>query len=247
MKNLLALPLALAALVATSSAQPIHTVDLASTPTNNSFSPQHLTICEGDTVQWVWVSGFHDVTSGTGGVPDGAFSSGSPVFPPNTFSVTFDAAFLTTNPMPGGVYDYFCSVHVALGMTGTVSVRSAATSIENGAGVNPLTLSNQNLPRIGLPFTVDLDCSAHAAHFGAWFGASGPVGSGVMLSLGEYLLPPGPLVFVVSGAHGGGAISFTQVLPNNIALCGRVVTTQGLCLGAPGAQLSNALQATAGP
>ena len=81
------------------------------------FSPSSLTINEGDTVNWVWVSGLHDVTSF-----DGAFASGPPVFPPMSFSVTFDNAFVTANGVNGNVYDYFCSVHLSLGMVGSVEV-----------------------------------------------------------------------------------------------------------------------------
>jgi len=243
MKRLPALLASLIALALTTSAQTTHTVTL----NGFSFTPQDITICEGDTVLWVWSAGFHDVTSGTGGIGDGRFASGLPVLPPNTFSVTFDAAFVAANPAPNGLYDYFCSVHVGFGMTGTVTVGSAAVVSANGAGINPVTLSNQTLPRLGMPFTVDLDCSAHAANFGAWFGASGPLGAGIPILIGEYLLPPGPLIFILSGPHGGGTVTLSQNLPNNLALCGRVVSTQGLCLGAPGPQLSNALQATAGP
>lgn len=95
-----------------------HTVQLFSL----SFSPNSLTIDQGDTVDFVWVTGVHNVESGVDGDFDGAFSSGSPVSDPNTFSVTFDGAFLAANPMPGNVYDYYCIVHLGGGMTGTITV-----------------------------------------------------------------------------------------------------------------------------
>lgn len=114
-----ALPvLAVLALGAGAGAQTTHTVDVNSL----TFSPAGLAITTGDTVEWVWVTGFHNVVSGSGGVADGIFSSGAVVGPPNTFSVTFDQAFLSANPVPGNVYDYFCSVHFGFGMVGSVTV-----------------------------------------------------------------------------------------------------------------------------
>lgn len=87
------------------------------------FSPADITIDVGDTVLWTWVAGLHDVESGVGGTPDGNFDSGDPTdVVGTTFSVTFDAAFLANNPMPGNVYPYYCIVHVAFDMIGTVTV-----------------------------------------------------------------------------------------------------------------------------
>ncbi len=103
-----------------SAAQTTHTVNLS----GGRFTPANLTIDMGDTVRWVWVSGFHDVESGTSGsgIGDGKFSSGSPVFPPSTFEKVFDQEFLNANPIPDNVYPYYCSVHFFSGMTGTIKV-----------------------------------------------------------------------------------------------------------------------------
>ena len=100
-------------LSARASAQTTHQVDLAGV----SFSPASLTIAEGDTVVWNWVSGFHNVAS-----DDGFFRSGAPTGAPNTFSITFDASFLAAMPANGNVYGYHCEPHQALGMTGAVTV-----------------------------------------------------------------------------------------------------------------------------
>ena len=40
------------------------------------------TVDVGDTVDWAWVSGLHNVESGVGGIHDGAFRSGDPAFAP---------------------------------------------------------------------------------------------------------------------------------------------------------------------
>ncbi len=113
-------PAVLAALAGAAGAQVTHFVSVGP---GFAFVPDDITIQVGDTVQWDWAGPlFHNVESGTGGVPDGNFSSGAPVPGPNSFSVTFDAAFLTANPEPGNVYDYFCAVHVTFGMEGVVRV-----------------------------------------------------------------------------------------------------------------------------
>ena len=76
----------------------------------NSTSTIHV----GDTVQWVWVNGFHSTTSGTCAgtcTPDGTWNSGSGSG--MTFSHTFTQA---------GTFPYFCLVHQSL-MQGTVVVQ----------------------------------------------------------------------------------------------------------------------------
>ncbi|NQU49363.1 MAG: hypothetical protein HQ519_12000 [Planctomycetes bacterium] len=98
------------------SAQTTHQVDLSGL----RFSPQDITIQEGDTVLWNWVSGTHDVVSF-----DGLFDSGAPVAPPFTYSITFDANFLASAPANGNVYDYFCTPHLGFGMVGSVKVVTA--------------------------------------------------------------------------------------------------------------------------
>lgn len=117
--------LAILALGASSAAQTTHTVTLSGA----SFSPAALTIQEGDTVDWVWSVGNHNVVSGVAAIPDGIFSSGLPVLPPMSFSVTFDSAFLAANPVLGNVYDYYCDVHVGFGMTGAVTVNAAGSPV----------------------------------------------------------------------------------------------------------------------
>jgi plastocyanin len=73
------------------------------------------TIHAGDTVQWVWVSGFHSTTSGgcPGGAcqADGNWDSGAGSG--MTFTHTFPHA---------GTFPYHCSVHLAM-MQGTVVVQ----------------------------------------------------------------------------------------------------------------------------
>jgi len=81
------------------------------------FSPVSQTISVGDTVHWVWAGSGHSTTSGNPCTSDGLWDSGvhNAGF---TFDVTFPAA---------GTFNYFCSVHCGLGMTGTIIVNPPPT------------------------------------------------------------------------------------------------------------------------
>ncbi|MFK5955781.1 MAG: plastocyanin/azurin family copper-binding protein [Planctomycetota bacterium] len=98
------------------SAQNNHTVQVAAN--GFTFTPQDMHINMGDTITWVWNAPFaHNVTSDAG-----VFFSGPPTVAPNTFSVTFDAAFVAANPVAGDLYTYHCQPHQALGMVGSIHV-----------------------------------------------------------------------------------------------------------------------------
>ncbi len=98
-----------------------HTVELVGL----EFIPRDLVIDVGDTVHWVWVTGFHNVESGTieagTGIHDGNFRSGNPAFG-LTYDVTFDQTMLDIVPMPGNIYVYYCVVHAGSNMAGTITV-----------------------------------------------------------------------------------------------------------------------------
>ncbi|MAB79648.1 MAG: hypothetical protein CMJ89_09895 [Planctomycetes bacterium] len=67
-----------------------------------------------------------------------------------------------------------------------------------------------------------------------------------MLSFGEYLVA-GTQLLVLGGSHAGNVLSFNLPLPSNVSLCGRMGYAQGLILGgAPGPQLTNALDLVVG-
>lgn len=90
-----------------------------------AFVSADVTLDVGDTIHWVWVTGFHNVESGTIaagiGVPDGNFRSGNPTSGV-TFDLVFDQAMLDANPMPGNIYVYYCVVHAGSNMAGTITV-----------------------------------------------------------------------------------------------------------------------------
>lgn len=101
---------------------------------DNFFSDSSVTINVGDTVQWTWAgSNMHSTTSNTGLWDSGIKSSG-------TFSQSFNAV---------GTFGYFCQVHGAQGMTGTVMVIEPlpsvsigdATVVEGNAGTTTATFA----------------------------------------------------------------------------------------------------------
>jgi len=117
------------------------------------FSPNPATINVGDTVQWIWRSTFHSVTSGVPGSPNGDFDSSihSPAF---TFSHTFSVA---------GSFPYYCRQHGA-SMTGSVQVNALASPTPTATATATATATptatptpTPLLPRIGKgPLRIEL-------------------------------------------------------------------------------------------
>jgi plastocyanin len=81
---------------------------------NNFFSPANISVAAGATVTWTWAMGDveHTVTFTDGAPGSNRQSSG-------TFQRTFSTA---------GTYSYFCSVHGASLMSGTVTVGSGGST-----------------------------------------------------------------------------------------------------------------------
>ena len=86
---------------------------------NNVFTPSSLSVPAGTTVTWQWNSSgvVHNVTFDDQ-VTSSDRSTGS-------FPRTFSAA---------GTYPYHCTIHVAEGMTGTITVTAAGTGGGGGGG-----------------------------------------------------------------------------------------------------------------
>jgi plastocyanin len=90
------------------------------TVADNSFSPQNVPITVGDTVTWT-LSGLaafsHTTTSGSGCIH-------------NTTGEVWDSGTLGSQPFSRvfntpGTYEYYCTFHCGIGMTGTVTVNPA--------------------------------------------------------------------------------------------------------------------------
>lgn len=104
-------------------------VDVSNALNALAFFPNAVTIHVGDQVTWTWAGGIPHSTTGPGSTP--LWDSGLLTGAPNSYSHTFTAP---------GTYPYFCSLHVGLGMTGSVTVATAnvppsvaITSPTNGA------------------------------------------------------------------------------------------------------------------
>ena len=82
-----------------------------------------LTIDVGDTVRWTWTSPNHTVENVPGSSVE-TFSSGFLAATGSTFSHTFTLV---------GDNDYFCGVHGAFSMSGTITVEDPTASIEDEA------------------------------------------------------------------------------------------------------------------
>ena len=86
-----------------------------------SFIPDTVTVNQGESVTWTNAGGFHNVR-----FEDNSFAQ-PPFVSPDRWSVTrsFGAA---------GTFRYFCDIHRASGMTGTVDVSGAGPAAEQVAG-----------------------------------------------------------------------------------------------------------------
>ncbi|MFT5288997.1 MAG: plastocyanin [Planctomycetota bacterium] len=234
-----------ALLASAAAAQTTHFVSLSSV----SFSPQDLVIDVGDTVQWDWVVGFHNVESGVNGSADGAFLSGAPVSPPATFSVTFDQTFLDANPRAGNYYEYYCVVHLP-GMTATVKVRTsdttASASFRNDAGgTNPIAYTALNAPKPGASFDATVDTTFRPGTVGSFLvGYATPI---------EFSTTYGVLLVNVADTSGvllnefgtGPLVNFSVAVPAEPTLCGFSLSTQGVVFGG-GVTLTNAYDLVVG-
>jgi len=233
-------------LAGSANAQTTHQVSMG----GNAFNPANLTISTGDTVQWTWSSGFHNVESGVNGNADGNFRSGNATSTPTTFAVTFDSAFLASNPMANDVYPYYCAIHVFGGMRGSIMVSTPAVITGYGCGVNPsgsLSLVG-GLPRIGTTFSLGVsnplgNQSGSSLGFlavaltpdpsypcGTQLPGFGMAGGGVAGELLIGFTPPPVLVLGPQSLAPGSMASFGVPIPADSSLTGLSVYFQGVVL-----------------
>src|SRR5947209_2123702 len=113
------------------STQQVHVFDFDYSTSPAGQPIMDATVNVGDTVHWVWDTGFHDVQSVIGSIE--SFNS-AVVGPGSTFDHTFTHA---------GVYHYYCTIHgfdagngTAGGMAGTITVLAP----EPGAALAMLAL-----------------------------------------------------------------------------------------------------------
>jgi len=107
-----------------SEAQISHSVQVSSFV----FTPNVLTIDEGDTVVWTNVGGTHNVNGTQSEFPSNPESFGNDLGAGWVYSFVFNLA---------GEYDYRCDPHWTAGMTGTITVLSVSTGV-NQESEDPL-------------------------------------------------------------------------------------------------------------
>ncbi|GAB4318534.1 MAG: hypothetical protein Kow0074_07790 [Candidatus Zixiibacteriota bacterium] len=103
------------AIVIALTASPANALDATITQVGTTWSPAVVTITPGDQVTWVWTSGIHTTTSGTGPTDpqQGALWRSPITSAVPSFSFTFNLV---------GTYPFFCEPHFFLGMVGQVIV-----------------------------------------------------------------------------------------------------------------------------
>ncbi len=94
------------------------------------FDPKTLTIKDGDAVKFIMVSGGpHDVTFWTDSIPSGASdqlaanmpNSVAPLQAP--YSIDPNSSYTVSFAgVPAGLYKYYCTPHLAMGMVGSITV-----------------------------------------------------------------------------------------------------------------------------
>ncbi|WP_436911352.1 cupredoxin domain-containing protein [Halosimplex marinum] len=82
-----------------------------------SFSPETFEISTGETVVWVWHSSGHNVRPET--TPSGSEFSGTPGGDGDLYDEGHEFSFTFEAP---GEYEYYCSPHRSVGMTGSFTV-----------------------------------------------------------------------------------------------------------------------------
>lgn len=204
--------LAAAGLVLPAFAQTTHTVTVGPN-FQSTFSPKDLTIQVGDTVTWVWSGGPHNVVS-----DDGYFTSGALASPPHTFSLVFDAAFLSSAPISGNFYAYRCSLHGAMGMVGSVTVDTPGKPV--------LTVTD---PVPGGQVTIKASGVTPGANviYAYSLNGAGPVNT----PFGPALLSPPINQLPPDSANGAGVATMNLTVPANIPV-GKKIWLQCVDLGA---------------
>jgi plastocyanin len=132
--------------------QASHTVDVTVGP-GLIFSPSSVNIVTGDSVRWTWSGNNHTVTSGNFGscTIDNHYCSPSDVNCP-TAAVSNTGATYSHTFTQAGTFPYFCRVHCAFGMTGTVNV--VAPFVTLGSVTHPANghflINGTSLPNVTL-------------------------------------------------------------------------------------------------
>lgn len=109
-----------------------------------SFNPNEIEVNVGDTIRWEWTGGTHTTTSLE--IPVGADAWDNPLSSTTQF---FEYKVLTE-----GIYNYKCTPHQAMGMTGSFTAVLPLTTLEISAGrlsIYPNPVSNLLYIEVEIP------------------------------------------------------------------------------------------------
>ena len=166
--------LASVALLAVTSTAPALSATWTVNASGFSFTPANVTVAPGDTIHWVWLDGFHTVTSGSSCAHNTTFFNASL----DGTHTTFD--FIVPTGVPS--IPYYCAFHCGFGMVGLITVQSGSNTnlqivmdgdqevppvLTAGTGTGTATLDNvTNLFSWNISFDPNALTSAQsAAHF----------------------------------------------------------------------------------
>lgn len=107
-----------------------HVVKMITENGKQIFDPVKLTIQVGDTVEWLAVSGSHNVAFWADSVPKGAAELLKKAMPETTKELTGprkpkkgDKYVMVFAGMPKGEYEYYCTPHLKKMMVGTLIIK----------------------------------------------------------------------------------------------------------------------------
>ncbi len=123
---------------------------------------------------------------------------------------------------------------------------AASATLRNGSNLNGMSLSAATAPVIGTTWVGNLDSAGHASSL-AYLLIYAEGSSGIFLPGGEVLVDlASPLLLSIAQVHTGNVVQYPLVIPNAPSLYGFSASLQGVVLGAPGYELSNALDIVIG-
>jgi hypothetical protein len=174
-----------------------------------------------------------------------------PIAPGQSVSATWDQTDNFGLQVPEGDYS-FEVLYSDAGFTGlisccatlTITCPAASAQTRTGSGSNPSTLASLTLPRLGTSWDASLDCAAHVPGL-AYLAVFDAPASGPLTPYGE-LLVGGVRLLRSFQPHSSSSVSFSAAIPPDLSLCGLQAFAQGVCFGAPGPRLSNALDLVLG-
>lgn len=107
---------------------------------SNTFDPETVYVKPGGTVKWVWKSGGHNVSPES--TPSGASWKGHEPIEDSGFE--YEHTFETK-----GTYEYVCTPHASLGMTGAVEVTENPPENEGYQSILPESAKTLGVAAVG--------------------------------------------------------------------------------------------------